>query len=92
MPPIVGVVDYRGRPIIAGSGKGRSAFFIIGVAMAKWFAYYGIGFNLITYLIGPLRESTLAAAARDGVCRDEDSRRCLELSPIRTLDATAQSS
>ncbi|KAJ0973236.1 hypothetical protein J5N97_021195 [Dioscorea zingiberensis] len=64
MDPIVGVVDYRGRPIIAGSGKGgwTSAFFIIGVEMAERFAYYGIGFNLITYLTGPLRESTAAAA------------------------------
>ncbi|KAJ0973239.1 hypothetical protein J5N97_021198 [Dioscorea zingiberensis] len=65
MAPIVGVVDYRGRPIIIGSGKGRwtSAFFIIGVEMAEKFTYYGIGFNLINYLTGPLRESTAGAAA-----------------------------
>ncbi|KAM0940521.1 putative proton-dependent oligopeptide transporter family, PTR2 family proton/oligopeptide symporter [Dioscorea sansibarensis] len=62
---IAGVVDYRGHPITAGSSKGRwtSAFFIIGVEMAERFTYYGIGFNLITYLTGPLQQPTGSAAA-----------------------------
>ncbi|KAJ4701207.1 Protein NRT1/ PTR FAMILY 5.10-like [Melia azedarach] len=58
-----GCVDYKRRPANrANSGGWRSAYFIIGVEMAERFAYYGIASNLITYLTGPLGQSTATAA------------------------------
>ncbi|KAF5205459.1 NRT1/ PTR FAMILY 5.10 like [Thalictrum thalictroides] len=61
---VEGVVDYKGRPVTNRSKYGgwRSASFIIGVEIAERFAYYGISSNLITYLTGPLHQSTATAA------------------------------
>ncbi|XP_030952075.1 protein NRT1/ PTR FAMILY 5.10-like [Quercus lobata] len=57
------VVDYKGRQVLrSNKGGWKSAYFIIGMEVAERFAYYGISVNLITYLTGPLGQSTATAA------------------------------
>ncbi|KAG6510107.1 hypothetical protein ZIOFF_028115 [Zingiber officinale] len=59
-----GAVDYAGRPASrSATGRWISAVFIIWVEIGEWFTYYGVANNLISYLTGPLRESTATAAA-----------------------------
>ncbi|KAI7756183.1 hypothetical protein M8C21_032389 [Ambrosia artemisiifolia] len=56
-------VDYKGHQVLrSNSGFWRSAIFIISVEVAERFAYYGVSSNLITYLTGPLGQSTATAA------------------------------
>ncbi|XP_061994968.1 protein NRT1/ PTR FAMILY 5.13-like isoform X2 [Rosa rugosa] len=56
-------VDYQGHPVLRSTTGGwRSASFIIGVEIAERVAYYGIASNLISYLTGPLGQSTATAA------------------------------
>ncbi|XP_047321501.1 protein NRT1/ PTR FAMILY 5.10 [Impatiens glandulifera] len=60
---VEGVADYKGRPVQRSKfGGWRSASFIIGVEVGERFAYYGVSSNLISYLTGPLGQSTATAA------------------------------
>ncbi|XP_075483821.1 uncharacterized protein LOC142523978 [Primulina tabacum] len=58
------MVDSEGQPAIRyQTGYWRSARYIIGVAVTERFAFYGVSTNLISYLTGPLGQSTATAAA-----------------------------
>ncbi|CAA7052413.1 unnamed protein product [Microthlaspi erraticum] len=60
----LGITLSPGKPAVKlSSGGWKSARLIIFVVMAEHFAYYGISSNLITYLTGPLGQSTAEAAA-----------------------------
>ncbi|KAJ3707708.1 hypothetical protein LUZ61_011413 [Rhynchospora tenuis] len=62
--PLIGFVDYRGRPVHRSSSGGWTAgLFLLGLEVAARFAYYGVSSNLITYLTGPLGMSIATAAA-----------------------------
>ncbi|RZC54065.1 hypothetical protein C5167_012918 [Papaver somniferum] len=58
------VVDYRGDRVYDRSKYGgwKSAYSIIAIDIADSFTYWGISSNLISYLTGPLGQSTVTAA------------------------------
>ncbi|KAF7099732.1 hypothetical protein CFC21_101331 [Triticum aestivum] len=61
---VAGVVDFRGDPAPrASTGRWPAAMFVLVVEIAERFAYNGVSANLISYLTGPLAESTATAAA-----------------------------
>ncbi|KAF9617642.1 hypothetical protein IFM89_037705 [Coptis chinensis] len=68
---VEGVVDYKGCPVINRSKYGgwKSACSVIGVEISERFAFHGITSNLITYLTGPLHQSTATAAENVNVWR-----------------------
>ncbi|KAI3968557.1 hypothetical protein MKW92_022067 [Papaver armeniacum] len=61
---IEGVVNYRGEKIVSRSKYGgwKCASLLIGVEICEMFAYNGIASNLMTYLTGPLHQSTTTSA------------------------------
>ncbi|XP_026411393.1 protein NRT1/ PTR FAMILY 5.10-like isoform X2 [Papaver somniferum] len=61
---VQGVVDYRGESVYDRSKYGgwKSSYSIIPIDIADSFTYWGISSNLISYLTGPLGQSTVAAA------------------------------
>ncbi|PRQ20392.1 putative proton-dependent oligopeptide transporter family, major facilitator superfamily [Rosa chinensis] len=60
---VEGAVDCNGHPVRRSSSGGwRSASFIIWVEVAERVAYYGISSNLISFLTGPMGQSTATAA------------------------------
>ncbi|KAG0481079.1 hypothetical protein HPP92_011937 [Vanilla planifolia] len=62
-PAMDGVLDYKGRPISKpGTGGWSAVCFILGIEMAERVAFNGIMFNLISYMTGPLGQSTASAA------------------------------
>ncbi|KAK9167689.1 hypothetical protein Scep_002880 [Stephania cephalantha] len=61
-------VDYNGEAASESSGSAwLPASFIVGMEIAERFAFTGISCNLITYLTGPLRQSTATAAVNVNV-------------------------